>query len=324
MHAIRVHNFGGPEALSFDEVPTPKPGEGEVLVKVSAVGVNFIDVYHRIGRYPLPLPLTPGVEAAGVVEAVGPGVSEFRAGEKVACFLNNGGYAEYVSAAASRVVPLPGGIDERSAAAALLQGMTAQFLTEETYPLRPGDTCLVHAAAGGVGLLLTQLAKKRGARVIATVSTEAKAQLAREAGADEVILYTRADFESETKRLTGGGGVNVVYDSVGKTTFEKGLNVLKPRGMMVLYGSSSGPAPMLDPNALGGKGSLFVTRPSLYHYVAGREALLRSAGSVFKWIASGELNLRIERTYPLADAAQPHRDLESRATTGKLLLLPGS
>ncbi|MEK6574075.1 MAG: quinone oxidoreductase [Chloroflexota bacterium] len=322
MRAIRVHNYGGPEALSFDEVPAPQPGAGEVLVRVSAIGVDFIDVYHRIGRYALPLPVTPGVEVAGRVEAVGSGVTEFRAGHRVACFLNNGGYAEYVSAAASRVIPLPDGVDERSAAASLVQGMTAQILVDEVYPLKPGDTCLVHAAAGGVGLLLTQLAKKRGARVIATVSTDAKAQLAREAGADDVILYTQADFEIETKQLTNGAGVNVAYDSVGKTTFEKGLNVLKPRGMMVLYGSSSGPAPLLDPNSLGGKGSLFVTRPSIYHYIAQREALLKSAGSVFKWIASGELNLRIERTYLLADAAQAHRDLEGRVTTGKLLLLP--
>lgn len=322
MRAIRVHQVGGPEALTLDDVPVPQPGPGEVLIKVAAAGVNFIDVYHRTGRYQISLPFTLGTEAAGVVAAVGEGVTEFREGDRVACFVGGGCYADYAIAPAGRTVPVPPGVDDRAAAAALVQGMTAQFLAEETYPLKAGETCLVHAAAGGVGLLLTQIAKQRGARVIATVSTEAKAQLAREAGADEVILYTQSDFEAETKRLTDGKGVHVVYDSVGKTTFEKGLNVIRQRGMMVLYGAASGPAPMLDPIALMGKGSLYLTRPTLFHYVAERAALLSSAARVYDLIAGGRLKMRIDFTYPLAEVAQAHRDLESRATTGKLLLLP--
>ncbi len=322
MKLIRLHEFGGPEKLTYEDGPRPQPGPGQVLVKNAAIGVNYIDTYHRTGWYKMPLPLTPGVEAAGVVEAVGEGVTEFKPGDRVAFFTGPGHYAEYSAPPADRCVPLPAGLDERAASAALLQGMTAYILTHETFNLRPGHVALVHAAAGGVGLLLTQLAKACGARVIATVSTEAKAALARQAGADDVILYTQTDFEAETKRLTDGQGVHVVYDSVGKTTFEKGLNVLRQRGMMVLYGAASGPAPMLDPNSLGGKGSLYVTRPSLFHYVAAREALLAAAGQVFDHVVSGRLKLRIDRSYPLSEAAQAHRDLESRATAGKLLLIP--
>jgi NADPH2:quinone reductase len=322
MKLIRVHQFGGPEALAYEDGPQPQPGPGQVLVKNAAIGVNYIDTYHRTGWYKLPLPVTPGVEAAGSVEAVGEGVTDFRPGDRVGFFTGPGHYAEYSTPPADRCVPLPAGLDERAAVAALIQGMTAYVLVHETFVLQPGHVALVHAAAGGVGLLLTQFAKECGARIIATVSTEAKAALARAAGADDVILYTQADFETETQRLTDGQGVYVVYDSVGKTTFEKGLNVLRPRGMMVLYGAASGPAPMLDPNSLGGKGSLYVTRPSIFHYVAARSALLAAAGQVFDRVASGKLKLRLERTYPLAEAAQAHRDLESRATTGKLLLIP--
>jgi NADPH2:quinone reductase len=322
MKLIRVHQFGGPEALAYEDGPQPQPGPGQVLVKNAAIGVNYIDTYHRTGWYKLPLPVTPGVEAAGSVEAVGEGVTDFRPGDRVGFFTGPGHYAEYSTPPADRCVPLPAGLDERAAVAALIQGMTAYVLVHETFVLQPGHVALVHAAAGGVGLLLTQFAKECGARIIATVSTEAKAALARAAGADDVILYTQADFEAETQRLTDGQGVHVVYDSVGKTTFEKGLNVLRPRGMMVLYGAASGPAPMLDPNSLGGKGSLYVTRPSIFHYVAARSALLAAAGQVFDRVASGKLKLRLERTYPLAEAAQAHRDLESRATTGKLLLIP--
>lgn len=322
MKLIRVHEFGGPEKLSYEDGPQPQAGPGQVLVKNIAIGVNYIDTYHRTGWYKLPLPLTPGVEAAGSVEAVGEGVTEFKPGDRVAFFTGPGHYSEYSTPPADRCVPIPAGLDARAAAAALIQGMTAYVLTRETFNLQPGQVALVHAAAGGVGLLLTQLAKECGARVIATVSTEAKAALARQAGADDVILYTQADFEAETKRLTADQGVHVVYDSVGKTTFEKGLNVLRPRGMLVLYGAASGPAPLLDPNSLGGKGSLYVTRPSIFHYVAARDALLAAAGQVFDRVLAGRLKLHIDRTYPLAEAAQAHRDLEGRATTGKLLLLP--
>lgn len=322
MKLIRVHAFGGPEALAYEDGLKPQPGPGQVLVKNAAIGVNYIDTYHRTGWYKMPLPLTPGVEAAGVVEAVGEGVTEVKPGDRVGFFTGPGHYAEYSTPPADRCIPLPAGLDEHTAVAALIQGMTAYVLVRETFVLQPDHVALVHAAAGGVGLLLTQLAKECGARVIATVSTEAKAALAREAGADEIILYTQADFEAETKRLTDGQGVHVVYDSVGKTTFEKGLNVLRQRGLMVLYGAASGPAPMLDPNSLGGKGSLYVTRPSIFHYVAARPALLAAAGQVFDRVATGQLKLRVDRTYPLAKAAQAHRDLESRATTGKLLLIP--
>jgi NADPH:quinone reductase len=322
MHAIRVHSTGGPEVLAFeDNVPTPQPGTGEVLIKVSVAGVNFVDVYNRVGRYPQTLPFTPGVEAAGIVEALGAGVTEFKLGDKVACYIGSGCYAEYVVAPVARVVAIPSGLDDKAAIAGLVQGLTAHFLSHDTYPIKSGDTVLIHAAAGGVGLVLTQMAKMLGAHILATVSTEAKAQLAREAGADEVILYSQVDFESEVKRLTNGKGVACVYDSVGKTTFDKSLNCLRPLGYMVLYGASSGAVPPFDPITLMGKGSLFLTRPTLGHYIATPEILRRRTDEVFGWIASGALKVRAEHTYPLAEVAQAHRDLEARATTGKLLLM---
>lgn len=323
MRVIRVHQHGGPEVLSLETDAIPQPGPGQAVVKLAAIGVNFIDVYYRIGRYNLPLPLTPGLEAAGTVETVGEKVTGVQRGDRVVFTTGSGGcYAEYVAVPADRLVPLPAGLDETLAVAAFIQGMTAHILTNETFQLQPGHIALVHAGAGGTGLLLIQAAKLRGARVITTVSSEAKAKLARGAGADDVILYTETDFEAETKRLTDGQGVHVVYDSVGKTTFEKGLNVLRMRGMMVLFGASSGPAPSLDPIMLMTKGSLYLTRPYLFHYVAAREALLATAGRVFDLVATGALRPRIGRSYPLADAAQAHRDLESRATTGKVLLFP--
>ncbi|MBI3244703.1 MAG: quinone oxidoreductase [Chloroflexi bacterium] len=323
MRAIRVHQYGGPEVLSHEEIPTPQPGAGEALVKITAIGLNFIDVYHRTGRYPGALPFTPGVEASGVVEAVAPDVTEVKVGDRVVYSPVLGAYAEYAVVKAASLVPVPDSVDDRKAVAAMVQGMTAHYLAFDTYPVQKGDTVLVHAAAGGVGLLLTQVTKRLGARVIATVSTEAKAQLAGEAGADEVILYSQADFEAEVKRLTGGKGVACVYDSVGKTTFEKSLNCLRPRGYMVLYGASSGPVPPLDPITLMNKGSLFLTRPTIGHYNPDRASLLKRANEVFNWIASGELKIRVERAYPLAEAAQAHRDLEARLTTGKVVLVPG-
>jgi len=320
--AVRVHQFGGPEVLSYEEVPIPEPGPGEARVKIEAVGVNFIDIYHRTGQYRGSLPITLGVEAAGVVDTVGPEVSEVRPGDRVAYAMQQGSYAEYAVVPAWKLVPLPEGLDSRQAAAVMLQGMTAHYLSHSTYPLGPGDTALIHAAAGGVGLLLVQMAKRRGARVIGTVSTEEKAHLARQVGADEVILYTQADFEAETRRLTEGKGVNVVYDSVGKATFDQSLNCLKPRGMMVLFGQSSGAVPPLDPQMLNIKGSLFLTRPLLAHYIADRAELLWRANDLFKWMAAGELSVRIDRTFPLAEAAAAQRALASRQTMGKLLLVP--
>lgn len=322
MKAIRVHAYGGPEALRYEEVPTPKPGAGEALVKVEAIGLNYIDVYHRTGLYPGALPFTPGLEAAGVVEAVGAGVKGVKAGDRVAYSSVPGSYAEYVVAPERLLVKLPEGMDAKAGAAAMLQGMTAHYLTHATFVLKRGDAALVHAAAGGVGLLLTQMARRCGARVFGTVSTEAKAQLARGAGADEVILYTQQDFEAEVRRLTDGQGVHVVYDSVGQTTFEKSLNCLRPRGYLVLFGQSSGAVPPFDPIVLSRKGSLFVTRPTLANYTATREELLQRAGDVLGWVASGRLKLRIDRTFPLAEAAQAHRALEGRQTTGKVLLIP--
>ena len=322
MKAIRVHEYGGPEALRHEEAALPEPGPGEARVKIEAAGVNFIDVYHRTGRYPGQLPITPGMEGAGVVDALGPDVSELKPGDRVAYAMHQGSYGEYAVVPAWRLVLIPDSVDTRLAAAVMLQGMTAHYLTHTIYPLRPGDTALVHAAAGGVGLLLVQMAKRRGTRVIGTVSTEEKVGLAREFGADEVILYTQIDFEAETNRLTNGEGVNVVYDSVGKTTFDKGLNCLKPRGYMVLYGASSGPAPPLDPQVLVRKGSLFLTRPSLAHYSADREEILRRSGDLFEWMAAGQLQVRVNQAYPLADAAEAHRYLEGRKTRGKLLLMP--
>ncbi len=322
MKAIVVENTGGPESLVYQDHETPAPKAGEALVKLEAVGLNYIDVYHRTGLYPLPRPFIPGMEAAGTVEALGEGVSEVAVGDRVAYAMYPGAYAEYAAVPAGKLVKIPDGVTAQQAAATMLQGMTAHYLVTSTYALKAGDTALIHAAAGGVGLLLIQLAKRIGARAIGTVSTEAKAQLARETGADDVILYTEQDFESETRRLTGGKGVQVVYDSVGQTTFLKSLNSLAPRGMLALFGQSSGPVASFDPALLAQKGSLFLTRPSLAAYAATREELLWRAGELFDWINAGELKLRIEKTFPLADAAEAHHQLEGRKTTGKVLLLP--
>jgi NADPH2:quinone reductase len=322
MKAIRVHAPGGPEALRYEDVPRPTPGPGQVLVKIEAAGLNFIDVYQRTGHYKVPVPFTLGQEAAGSVVAVGPGVAEPKVGERVGYTSLLGACAEYAVVPADRVVVLPDGVSTRQGAAAMLQGLTAHYLTTSTYPLKPGDVCLVHAAAGGVGLLLCQVAALRGARVVGTVSTREKAALARAAGAADVILYTEQDFEAEVKRLLGGAGLQVVYDSVGKTTFEKGLNCLAPRGMMVLYGQSSGPVGPFDPQVLNQKGSLFLTRPTLAHHILTRAELVARAGEVLGWIESGKLKVRIERELPLAQAAEAHRLLEGRKTTGKVLLVP--
>ncbi|MBA3319035.1 MAG: quinone oxidoreductase [Gemmatimonadales bacterium] len=322
MKAIRVHSTGGPQTLRLEEMPVPVPGTGQVLIRVEAAGVNFIDVYHRQGLYPVPLPFTPGREAAGVVERIGEEVTTCRPGDRVASESLVGGYAGYALAPADRVVPLPDRVTSRTAAATMLQGLTAHYLAFSTYPLRPGHTCLVHAAAGGVGLLLCQMAHRLAARVIGTASTEEKARLARGAGADHVILYTREDFVAETKRLTAGAGVQVVYDSVGRTTFLKGLDCLAPLGMMVLYGQSSGPVAPLDPQLLNQKGSLFLTRPTLAHYVLTRAELLRRAKEIFGWVADGSLSVRIGMEAPLAAAADAHVELEARRTTGKVLLIP--
>lgn len=323
MKAIQVRKNGGPEVLELvEDLLVPEPKANEAVVKLSASGVNFIDVYQREGRYKVVLPYIPGQEGAGVVNAVGSGVTTVKNGDRVAWAGSLGSYAEYACVPAERLVPIPAGISDQQGAGAMLQGMTAHYLVYGAYPLKRGETALVHAAAGGVGLLLTQMARNIGARVIATVSTEGKARLAREAGADEIILYTERDFEEETKRLTGGKGVDVVYDSVGKTTFEKGLNILRPRGYMVLYGGSSGAVAPLELITLSTKGSLFLTRPTIGHYTATREELMMRAGAVLDMIASGKLKLRIEHTYPLAEAQQAHRDLEGRKTTGKLLLIP--
>src|SRR5881296_3941233 len=322
MKAIRVHAPAGPDALRYEEIERPAPGPGQVIVKIEAAGVNFIDIYQRTGHYKVPLPVTLGQEAAGTVSAVGPGVAEPKVGDRVAYTSLLGAYAEYAVVPADRVVALPEGVSVKQGAASMLQGLTAHYLATSTYPLKPGDACLVHAAAGGVGLLLCQIAKLRGARVLGTVSTREKAALAREAGAEEVILYTREDFEAAVKRLTGGAGLQVIYDSVGKTTFAKGLSCLAPRGMMVLYGQSSGPVGPFDPQVLSRNGSLFLTRPTLAHYIAPRGELLGRAGEVLGWIKSGKLTVRIERELPLAQAAEAHRLLEGRKTTGKVLLIP--
>ena len=322
MKAIQVKQPGGPEALDLVEIPVPQPKANEAVVKIAAVGVNFIDTYQREGRYKLPLPFVAGQEGAGVVTAVGSEVTSVKPGDRVAWAGIQGSYAEYIAAPASRLVAIPAGVSDREAAAVMLQGMTAHYLAHSTFPLKSGDTALVHAAAGGVGLLLVQIAHDIGARVIGTVSTEEKAKLARAAGADDIILYTKDDFESETRRLTGGKGVDVVYDSVGKTTFEKSLNVLRPRGMMVLFGGSSGAVPPFDPILLSSKGSLFLTRPTLGHYTATREELEARASELFDMVAKKKLKLRIEHVYPLAEARQAHRDLEGRKTTGKLVLVP--
>ncbi len=322
MKAIRVRACGGPEVMSLQECPDPEPGKGEALVRVEAAGVNFIDIYQRMGAYKLPLPFTPGNEAAGVVVKTAPGVTEVAAGDRVAYASSIGSYAGLAVVPAWKLVGLPKSVDAKTAAALMLQGMTAHYLAHSTYRLKTGDSCLVHAAAGGVGLLLVQIAKRRGARVIGTVSTPAKAELAREAGADEVILYTERDFEAETRRITGGKGVQVVYDSAGKTTFEKSLSCLAVRGCLVLYGQSSGPVPPLDPQVLSAKGSLYLTRPTLAHYTATREELLGRANELFEWVARGELKVRIGAEFPLAEAAEAHRRLAGRLTTGKVVLLP--
>jgi NADPH2:quinone reductase len=322
MKAIQVKQTGAPEVMELVELPVPEPKANEAVVKLTASGVNFIDVYYREGRYKTSLPFTPGQEGGGQVVAVGSDVKSIKIGDCVAWTMTLGSYAEYAAVLADRLVPIPAGVSDQQAAAAMLQGMTAHYLAYDTYPLKRGETALVHAAAGGVGLLLVQMAHNIGAHVIATVSTEEKAKLARQAGADEIILYSQVDFEAETKRLMGGKGVDVVYDSVGKTTFEKGLNILRPRGMMVLFGGSSGAVPPFDLIQLSQKGSLYVTRPMLGNYIATREELLARSGTVFAMIASGTLKLRIQHTYSLAEAQRAHRELEGRKTTGKLLLIP--
>jgi NADPH2:quinone reductase len=320
MKAIQVQTPGGAEKLELVEVPKPEAGPQQVLVRLAASGVNFIDVYFRAGLYKADPPIAIGSEGAGTVEAVGEGVTEFAPGDRVAYAMVRGSYAEYAVVPAAMLVKIPGHVDFHTAAAAMLQGMTAHYLTHSTYPLKQRESCLVHAAAGGAGGLIVQMAKMRGARVFGTVSTEDKARIARASGADEVILYTRQEFDVEVKRLTGGRGVDVVYDSVGVTTFDKSLNSLRPRGTLALFGQSSGPVPAFDPTILNGKGSLFLTRPSLAHYLLTREELVWRAGDVLQWIESGQLKLRVDRTYPLADAAQAHRDLEGRKTAGKLVL----
>ncbi|MEW5975131.1 MAG: quinone oxidoreductase [Acidobacteriota bacterium] len=322
MKAIRIERVGGPEVLKLADVPTAEPSANQVLIRHRAIGVNFIDVYHRTGLYKLNLPFTPGMEGSGVVEAVGPDASGVQPGDRVAYAMALGSYSEYALVPAHQIVPLPPTLSFELGAAALLQGMTAHYLTESSYPVKQGDSVLVHAAAGGAGLLVVQMAKRRGARVFGTVSTPAKAGLAQQAGADEVILYTQEDFESEVKRLTDGKGVQVVYDSVGRTTFEKSLNCLAPRGVLVLFGQSSGPVPPVDPGTLMGKGSLFLTRPTLAHYSASRDELLWRAGDLFSWMDSGEVKVRIGQVLPLADASEAHRRLEGRQTSGKLLLVP--
>ena len=322
MKAIRIHAPGGPEVMKLEDVPEPQPKAGEAIVKIDAAGLNFIDVYQRSGLYKLDMPLTLGLEAGGTVTAVGPGVTEVKVGDKVAYTGVPGAYAQYAAVPAARLVVLPQGVSTKQGAAIMLQGMTAHYLACSTYPLKKGDTCLVHAAAGGVGLILCQIARLRGAKVIGTVSTEEKAKLAREAGADETILYTRQDFAAEVKRITGGKGLQVVYDSVGKDTWEGSINCLAPRGLIALYGQSSGPIGMIDPQILNTKGSLFLTRPSLNVYIATREELQQRAGELFGWVREGKLKLRMEFEFPLKDAAEAHRALEGRKTTGKVLLIP--
>ena len=334
MKAIQISRTGGPEVMEVVDLPVPQPKPNEAVVQIKAAGVNFIDVYNREGRYIAPLPLVLGQEAAGLVIALGTDVRADESkdspehpdapavGDRVAYTSVLGAYAEYAAVPIDRLVKIPDGVGDRDAAAAMLQGLTAHYLSHDTYPLKKGETALVHAAAGGVGSILVQMAHNIGARVIGTVSTDEKAKLARAAGADEIILYTQSDFEAETKRLTGGKGVDVVYDSVGKTTFEKGLNVLRPRGMMVLFGGSSGAVAPIDPLLLTQKGSLFLTRPSLNNYIATAQELQSRAAAVFGMIRDGKLKLRIEHVYPLSEAPKAHRDLEGRKTTGKLLLLP--
>lgn len=322
MQAIRIHEFGEAKQLIADNTPVPDPKPGEVRVKVAATGLNFIEIYQRKGLYPGQLPFTPGAEFAGTVDATGEGVTEFQVGDLVATASGAGGYAEYAIAPSAKLVHIPPGISLKLAAAVMLQGMTAHYLAMSTYPLKPGDTALVHAAAGGVGQLLVQIAKKCGARVIATVSSEEKAQIAREAGADDIIQYTSADFEEETKRLTGGKGVEVVYDGVGKTTFSQGLNCLKPRGYMVLYGQASGPVDPINPQILNQKGALFLTRPTLGYYILTRDELNQRVNDLFRWIKAGDLNVRIDREFAMKEARAAHEYMEGRSTKGKVLLVP--
>jgi NADPH2:quinone reductase len=322
MKNIQISQYGGPEALQLVDSPVPTPAAGQALVKIAAAGVNFIDVYLRVGLYKTDFPFTPGNEGAGTVESVGAGVTAVKPGDRVAYAMTRGSYAEYALVPAEQLVPLPASVDFETGAAAMLQGMTAHYLTHSTFPLKPGDKALVHAAAGGAGRLVVQMAKMLGATVYGTAGTDAKAAIAKEAGADEVIVYTRDDFAIEIKRLTGGKGLDVIYDSVGATTFMKGLDLLRPRGMMVLFGQSSGPVEKFDLNILNPKGSLFVTRPTLAHHVLTREELLWRSGDVLNWIGAGKLKMLVDRTYPLAKVADAHRDLEGRKTIGKLLLIP--
>lgn len=322
MKAIRFHRHGGPEVLSYEDLPDPVPAAGQVIVEIDAIGLNYIDTYFREGLYPVDLPCTPGMEAAGTVAALGAGVTLFNPGDRVAYAGEMGSYAELAAVPAERLVPLPDEVDSEMGAAAMLQGMTAHYLAHSTFPLGQGHTALVHAAAGGVGLLLVQMARRAGARVIGTVSTDEKEQLARQAGADEIIRYTEQDFAEEVMRLTADRGVDVVYDSVARSTFEKGLNVLRPRGYMVLFGQSSGPLEPIDPAILNTKGSLFLTRPSLVHYVQSRQELLARSRTVLDWIGRGELDLRIGHRFELAAASDAHRALQGRKTSGKVLLLP--
>ncbi len=322
MKAVGIHETGGPEALKYESYPMPEPAEGEVRIKIEAAGVNFIDVYHRSGLYSVGLPRVLGMEAAGVVDAISAGVTDLEVGDRVAYAMYLGAYAEYAVVPAGKLVSVPDGVSLREAAAVMLQGMTAHYLSHSTYPIQSGDTVLVHAAAGGVGRLLVQMAKRRGARVLGTASTREKADLARQAGADAVILYTEIDFEAEVKRLTGGQGVEVVYDSVGQTTFDQSLNCLKRRGPMVLFGQSSGPVPPFNIGTLAAKGSLFLTRPTLGDYIADRSELLQRAGDLFSWMAAGELEVCIDRVFSMRDAAKAHRYLEDRKTKGKVLLVP--
>src|ERR1035437_674695 len=320
MRAIQISQTGGPEVLTLRDLPTPTPGPGQALIRIEACGINFIDVYLREGRYPAQLPFIPGQEAAGVVVALGPDVATVKVGDRVAWCNLPGTYAQFAVAPVTRLIAIPEGVTTRQAAAAMLQGMTAHYLSHSTYPIQPGDTVLIHAGAGGVGLLLIQMAKRLGARVLTTVSSEEKAALAGDAGADEAILYTREDFTAKVRELTGGKGVAVVYDSVGKTTFDGSLSCLRPRGLLALFGGSSGAVPPFDLIQLSTRGSLYITRPTLKDYTATREDLELRAGDVLRWVADGSLKLRMEHSYPLAEAAQAHRDLEARRTTGKVLL----
>ena len=322
MQAIRCHATGDASQLQLEEVPDPVPGPGEALIRLEAIGVNFIEIYQRTGLYPKVLPFIPGGEGAGTVVAVGAGVAAVKPGDRVASESLRGSYAEQAVAPAQRLVPLPATVDAASGAAGMIQAMTAHYLTTSTFPLSAGDWCLVHAAAGGTGLLLCQMARLRGARVIGTVSTEAKAALAHEAGAEAVVRYTEQDVVKEVRRITAGAGVRVAYDSVGRTTWEASLESLGPRGMLVLFGQSSGVVPPIDPLVLSRKGSLFLTRPTITHYVATPQDLRARALEVFQWISDGRLRLRIDRRFPLAEAAEAHRALEGRGTSGKLLLVP--